>query len=34
MAPIFEALLGVIPLAISGGIMAFPFILFRSARHR
>jgi hypothetical protein len=32
MAPIFEAILGVIPLAISGGIMAVPFLLFRSVR--
>ena len=31
---LIEALLGLIPLAISGGVMALPFILFRSARDR
>ena len=31
---LLEALLGLIPLAISGGVMAFPFVLFRSARNR
>lgn len=31
---LLEALLGLLPIAVSGGVMAFPFILFRSARDR